>query len=94
MSGDSESRPPAGWYSAKSGLLAVLLTVMWIGAGHLYAGAGGMKPVRLMMVYPAIFIFGLIVFPYGFALLPLAVVWASVDAVGDVKAWNADLNIR
>jgi hypothetical protein len=74
--------------SRKSPSMAVLLTLLWIGAGHLYADGARMKPARLMLVNPAIMILGLIVFPYGFALWPPAFAWAAFDARREV------LNIR
>jgi hypothetical protein len=72
----------------KSVTMAVLLTLLWIGTGHLYVNPERMKPLRLMFVNPAILIAGLVVFPYGFAL------WPPAFACGDWDVRREVLNIR
>jgi TM2 domain-containing membrane protein YozV len=68
-----------GYVSAKSPGLAIFLTILWLGAGHFYAGQSDAKPIILVVanfVLWALFLFCLIGI---LGWIPL-VIWASIDA--------------
>lgn len=65
--------------SAKSPVLAIVLTVLWLGAGHFYAGRSDATPIILLIanfVLWALFLFCLVGI---LGWIPL-VIWASIDA--------------
>jgi hypothetical protein len=77
-----QQQPPAyqgAYVSPKSPGLAIFLTILWLGAGHFYAGQSDAKPIVLLIAN--FVLWGLFVFCLVGILgwIPL-VIWASIDA--------------
>ena len=67
------------YVSPKSPVLAVVLTIVWIGAGHFYAGRTDTTAIVLVVVNAVLWMLFLFCLVGILGWIPL-VIWASIDA--------------
>jgi TM2 domain-containing membrane protein YozV len=82
---------PAAVVAVKTPGIAVLLTFLWLGAGHLYAGR---TTTGLALLGVNVFLFLLLMVPLiGWVLAPMAwiglFIFAAISSAGAVKQHNA-----
>ncbi|MDA0179302.1 DUF2510 domain-containing protein [Solirubrobacter phytolaccae] len=78
---------PAVYVSAKSPAVAVLLTILWLGVGHFYAGRNDTTAILLAVGNAVLWFltFACLIGILGW--IPL-VIWASIDAARSASEFN------
>jgi hypothetical protein len=79
---------------AKSVGLAIFLSFLWPGVGHLYAGGDTEKGIVFTCISGLCFLMGLLTFFLGIALIPVwfaTAVYTMIDSAKLVKARNRTL---
>lgn len=79
---------PAGVVSAKNGGIAVLLDLVWAGAGHVYAGKPVLGLICMFVIVPILW--ALVVLTAGIGLVLAVPIWVSimVHSWYSVKGYN------
>jgi hypothetical protein len=75
------------YVSPKSGAIAVLLTIAWLGAGHFYAGRTDTLPIVMACVNAVLWFLTFSCFVGILGWIPL-VIWLSIDANKAAKDFN------
>jgi TM2 domain-containing membrane protein YozV len=83
---------PAVPVSAKSPAVAVLLTVLWLGAGHFYAGRSDVTAILLAVGNAVLWMLTLACFIGILGWVPL-VIWGSIDAARSASEFNRRHNV-
>jgi TM2 domain-containing membrane protein YozV len=85
-------QPVTGFQKPKSPAIAVLLTILWLGAGHFYAGRS--DTTAIVLAVANFVLWGLFLFCLVGILgwLPL-VIWASIDAAKSATNFNYRNNL-